>query len=76
MHQTTASGDGGLTLVLLIALYFLPTIIAACRRHHNRSAIFLLDLLLGWTVAGWIGALIWSATAVWPRHNPHSLPYP
>jgi hypothetical protein len=27
-------------------------------------AIFLLDLLIGWTMLGWIGVLVWSATAI------------
>jgi hypothetical protein len=32
------------------------------RRHHNRSAIIALNLLLGWTILGWITALVWSLT--------------
>jgi len=51
-------------LVLFILLHFLPTIIALARSHHNGFAIFLTNLLLGWTVIGWIVALIWSATAI------------
>ncbi|HEY1878442.1 MAG TPA: superinfection immunity protein [Caulobacteraceae bacterium] len=49
--------------ILLIAAYFLPTIVAVCRRHPNAVGIGLLNLTLGWTVLGWIGALIWSSTA-------------
>ena len=51
-------------LILLLALiaYFLPSVVAGVRSHNNYNAILLLNLLLGWTVAGWIGALIWSAT--------------
>jgi hypothetical protein len=51
-------------LIVLGCLYFLPTIIAYNREHHNRLAIFLLNLFLGWTVLGWVAALVWSATAV------------
>jgi len=43
-----------------LAIYLLPTIIAAFRRHPNALAIFLIDFLLGWTAVGWIGALVWS----------------
>lgn len=43
--------------------YFLPAIVAYRRKHRQREAILLLNLLLGWTVLGWIGALIWSVTA-------------
>ena len=50
-------------LVLAALLHFLPTIIAMLRGHHNAFAIFLTNLLLGWTVIGWIIAFIWSFTA-------------
>jgi hypothetical protein len=48
-------------LGLAIALYFLPTIIGL--RKQNAGGIFLLNLLLGWTLAGWIAALRWACTA-------------
>ncbi|MFC1916194.1 superinfection immunity protein [Chloroflexota bacterium] len=53
------------TIIIIVigaALYFLPTIIGAVRHKRNLAAIFLLNLLLGWTVIGWIIALIWSLT--------------
>lgn len=43
-----------------LALHFLPTIIAAMRHAHNLGWIFVVNLLLSWTVVGWIVALIWS----------------
>lgn len=46
----------------LIALYFVPTIIAVARSHGNAVPIFLTNLLLGWTAIGWVIALIWSFT--------------
>jgi hypothetical protein len=30
------------------------------RRHRNLAAIVVLNLLLGWTFLGWVGALIWA----------------
>ncbi len=55
-------------LILLLALfaYFLPTVMASSRGHQNIGMIFLTNLLLGWTVLGWIAALVWAATAVTP----------
>ncbi len=50
--------------VLGFFLYFVPAVIAFGRGHHNAGAIFALNLLLGWTVLGWIAAFIWSLTAV------------
>jgi len=40
--------------------YFLPTIIAMARSKRDSFSIFLLNLLLGWSVIGWIVALVWS----------------
>ncbi|MFC4723923.1 superinfection immunity protein [Glycocaulis abyssi] len=54
-------------LILLLVGHFLPTIIAVARGHHNGFAIFLTNLLLGWTLIGWVVALIWSTTAVQRR---------
>ena len=34
----------------------MPTIIAAWRGHRRWAVIALVDLLLGWTVVGWIVA--------------------
>lgn len=55
---------GLLLITLAVAVYFLPNWVASARKHHNANAIFVTNLLLGWTVLGWIGALIWSLTAV------------
>ncbi|TRZ48079.1 superinfection immunity protein [bacterium] len=49
-----------LLVILIFALYFLPTLIAFLRQHKNKLAIFLLNLLLGWTVLGWVVSLVWS----------------
>ena len=46
--------------VLLIAIYFLPSILGYNLR--NFGSIFLLNILLGWTIIGWIVALIWSVS--------------
>lgn len=43
-----------------IGLYFLPAIIAAVRHTHNSTGILLLNLFLGWTLIGWVIALILS----------------
>lgn len=44
-------------------LYSLPAMVAGARQHHNQLAIVLLNLLLGWTVLGWVLALVWACTA-------------
>jgi hypothetical protein len=50
-------------LVVGLFLYFLPTIVANQRCHRERVAIFVLNLLAGWTFAGWVAALVWSLTS-------------
>jgi hypothetical protein len=50
-----------LTLFSLILLYFLPTIIG--REKRDAAGIILLNLFLGWTVIGWVIALVWASTA-------------
>jgi Superinfection immunity protein len=60
------SGDEFVTglegILFLISLHFLPTMVAVARRHRSRLAIFLVNFLLGWTVIGWIVAMIWACT--------------
>lgn len=51
-----------ITITLIFAVYFLPGFIALARDHKNKIAIFLLNLLLGWTVLGWVSSLVWSVT--------------
>jgi hypothetical protein len=57
------AADGLVFLVMLaigVAVYFLPLIIAVMRSHPNAGALAVLNLLLGWTLLGWVGALVWS----------------
>ncbi len=46
--------------IAFIPLYFLPSIIAWRHRKKQFTAIFFLNFLLGWTIFGWVGALIWA----------------
>jgi hypothetical protein len=41
-------------------MYFLPTIIAFARNKRDTTAILLLNFFLGWTMIGWIVALVWA----------------
>jgi hypothetical protein len=49
-------------LILTVAVYFVPAIVADRRKHNNRLAIGILNFFLGWTVVGWVGALVWACT--------------
>jgi len=48
----------------LLIVHFLPTIVACVRGHQNALAIFIVNLLFGWTIIGWGIALVWACTEV------------
>lgn len=53
-----------LTIVLTIIgliIYFIPSFIAQLRGNKNLAAILILNVFLGWTGLGWVGALIWAS---------------
>jgi hypothetical protein len=52
-----------LLILAIIVLYFLPALVAEHRGHHNKTAIIVLNVLAGWTIAGWIIAIVWASTA-------------
>lgn len=57
----------GITIVILvIGFYWVPTILAVCNKKSNAGAIGALNFFLGWTLIGWVVALVWSMT-VEPR---------
>jgi hypothetical protein len=46
--------------LLVIFIYFLPSAAAINSRHLNFQSIFIVNLLFGWTIAGWIVAMFWA----------------
>jgi hypothetical protein len=40
--------------------YFLPSIVALVRGKRDTLSICLLNFFLGWTLIGWIIALVWA----------------
>ena len=49
---------------IMIIIYFIPTGIAIKKEHVDKSNIILLNVLVGWTLIGWIVALVWAARTV------------
>lgn len=47
-------------ILILVVLYFIPTLVAWRRNNRNRTAIGVLNLLTGWTFVGWVVALVWA----------------
>jgi hypothetical protein len=52
-----------MAVTILLGLgYLLPSFVAIARGHQSWWAIVAFNLLLSWTVLGWVFALIWSLT--------------
>lgn len=41
-------------------MYFLPSIVALARSKRDLTGIVLLNFFLGWTMIGWVVALVWA----------------
>lgn len=54
------SAPVAIIVAILSAGYMLPWAIAAVRGNRNAWSVFWINLLLGWTVIGWIIALVMS----------------
>jgi len=55
-------------LLFLFVLYWLPTLIAIVRQTPSALGVAMLNFFLGWTIIGWILALVWALAA---SNNPH-----
>ena len=45
-------------VLILITLYFIPSIIAIKKKHKDLSKILMINIFLGWTIVGWIISLV------------------
>ncbi len=54
--------------------YLLPTTIAIIRKRTNSVAIFVLNLFLGWTLIGWVVALVWAVATDAPKPATQQTP--
>jgi Superinfection immunity protein len=56
--MSTMSALAMLVLILLVlGVYWLPSILARVHRHPDLVPIVVVNALLGWTVVGWVWAL-------------------
>jgi len=46
--------------IISLLIYFIPTLVAIGVNHINKLSIFILNLFLGWSLLGWVIALIWA----------------
>jgi hypothetical protein len=52
---------GFVVIIFAVGAYFTPLILAWVRHLDNIMQIALLNFFLGWTMIGWVIALIWAA---------------
>jgi len=50
----------GSVIGILVTLYELPAIVAYKKKHPSYLAILLVNILTGWTIVGWVVALVWA----------------
>lgn len=48
--------------IIILVIYFIPAITGYMAKKKNKQAILVLNLLLGWSIIGWIIALVWATT--------------
>jgi T4 superinfection immunity protein len=56
-------------LIVFAFLNSIPALIAIRRNHKNQIGIFALNVLLGWTIIGWVVAFIWALSG--PNSNSY-----
>jgi hypothetical protein len=49
--------------LLVLAVYFIPTIVGYVNHQPNAQSIAVLNIFLGWTLVGWVVALAWAFAA-------------
>jgi len=64
----TASNSSAFA-VLIVVLYFVPTLIASSRKTTNRGSVGFINLFLGWTFIGWWVALGLASSGAATRHK-------
>lgn len=51
---------GLLVVVTAGSIYFMPAIISFSRKMESAWGVMALNLLLGWTLIGWIASFVWA----------------
>ena len=49
-----------LIIIIPLIIYFIPSIVG--RKQRNFNSILLLNIFLGWSIIGWVVALIWAVS--------------
>ncbi|WP_421928798.1 superinfection immunity protein [Neoaquamicrobium sediminum] len=63
-HVDTFLVQYAVVMVVILALYVIPSIVAFARKHPNRWLILVINIVFGGTGIGWLGSLVWAMNAV------------
>ena len=47
----------------MVLVYLAPSIVAQRYQHPKQALILMLNVALGWTIVGWVVALVWALKA-------------
>jgi heme A synthase len=79
-EQVLSTLLGGLLLIVFVvvagALYFAPSIVASSGKSRNVGAVIVINLFLGWTLIGWVGALALALSGRTPLPTYYARPMP
>jgi hypothetical protein len=64
MLIAATAGETAIGFIILLGLYFIPSIVGAIRKVPNIGSIVVINLFLGWTLIGWVVALAMAARSV------------
>lgn len=62
--EGASDSSGGGVLIVVLALYFIPLIVALIRKVPNVGSVAVVNILLGWTLIGWVVALAMAVRSV------------
>jgi hypothetical protein len=57
-------------LILIAILYMLPTLVAYARDIPQRQTVTVFNIILGWTLIGWLIAFLWARMAATAADEP------
>jgi hypothetical protein len=63
---------GGVMVVALVLLYFLPSMLALVGGKRRKWKIVAINVLAGWTMIGWVVAMIMNWAYEAPADSPPS----
>ena len=53
----SSSGSAAIGFLVLLGIYFLPTIVALARKVKHQGSVAVINIFLGWSIIGWVVAL-------------------